>query len=75
MQFTIKVNSALENSIAPELAKDSGGIELVDIEGKNIYISLKGTCHGCANSKSTLKGFVEKKLKELVDPEITVIEA
>lgn len=75
VQFAIKVNSVLEGTIAPELAKDNGGIELVDIEGKNIYINLKGTCSGCPNATATLKSFVEKRLKELVDSEITIFEA
>lgn len=73
VQFAIKVNKILEENIAPELSKDKGGIELLDIEGKNIYIKLQGTCSSCPNSTATLKGFVEKKLKELVDPEISVI--
>lgn len=75
VQFALKVNKVLEETIAPELAKDKGGIELVDIEGKNIYINLKGTCKGCPNSTATLKSFVEKRLKELVDPDITIFEA
>ncbi len=75
IQFAIKINSALEEKIAPELAKDSGGIELVDIKGKNIYVKLKGTCKGCPNSKATLTSFVEKKLKELIDNDINVFEA
>lgn len=75
IQFAIKVNNVLENKIAPELAKDNGGIELVDIKDKNIYISLKGTCSGCQNANATIKNFIEQKLKELVDVEISVFEA
>lgn len=74
-QFVLKVNSTIEGVIAPELAKDNGGIELVDTDGKNVYISLKGTCSGCPNSSATIKSFIEKRLRELVDPEITVFEA
>ena len=74
VQFTLKVNSIIESEIAPQLALDNGGIELIDIKDKNIYIRLKGTCSGCPNSTATLKSFVEKKLKELVDSEINVIE-
>ena len=74
VQFALKVNSILEKEIAPQLALDNGGLELVDIEGKNIYIKLKGTCESCPNAKSTVKNFIEKKLKELIDDEINVIE-
>ncbi len=75
VQFALKVNNILEKEIAPALAHDNGGIELIDIEGKNIYIKLRGTCSSCPNSTATLKSFVEKKLKELVDVDINIIEA
>ena len=75
IQFAIKVNKVIEEDIAPELLKDNGGIELVDIKDKNIYVKLKGTCSSCANATATLRGFVEKKLKDTVDSEITVLEA
>ena len=75
VQFAIKVNSILENTIAPELAKDGGGIELIDINGKDIYVKLKGACSKCLSATVTLKNFVEKRLKELIDQEITLFEA
>lgn len=74
IQFAIKVNKIIEENIAPELLKDNGGIELLDIKDKDIYVKLKGTCSSCPNSTATLKSFVEKKLKELVDLDINVIE-
>ncbi|MBQ8475931.1 NifU family protein, partial [bacterium] len=60
--------------IAPELRKDFGDIELVNVEGNNVIVKLKGHCSTCGNAKLTLKNFVETKLKELVDEELTVIE-
>ncbi len=75
VQFAIKVNTVIETKILPELVKDNGGIELVDIKGKDVYVRLKGTCSSCPNSTATLKSFVEKKLKELIDNEITIFEA
>ena len=74
VQFILKVNNVLETEIAHELGKDSGGIELVDIKGKDVYVKLTGTCSGCKNALNTLRNFVEKKLRELVDEEINVIE-
>ena len=75
VQFMLKVNGIIENEIAPELSKDNGGIELVDIKDKTVYIKLKGMCKGCPSSGATIKNFIELKLKELVDKDITVIEA
>ena len=64
----------MENVIAPELQRDFGDIELINVEGNNVYVKLKGHCSHCANAKLTLKNFVEIKLKELVDDEIVVFE-
>ena len=38
-----------------------GDIELVNVEGNNVYVQLKGHCSTCANAKMTLKNFVETK--------------
>ena len=72
VQKIIKINNVIENVISPELQKDFGDIELVNVEGNNVYVKLKGHCSTCANAKMTLKNFVETKLKELVDDELVV---
>ncbi len=74
VQKVIKINNIIEEIIAPELRKDFGDIELVDVVGNNVIVKLKGHCSTCANAKLTLKNFVETKLKELVHEEITVSE-
>ena len=73
-QWILKVNNVIETQISPELQKDGGDIELVDIKNKNIYVKLKGRCSGCKNSTMTLKNFAEKTLQELLRTDITVIE-
>jgi len=74
VQKIIKINEIIENIIAPELRKDFGDIELINVVNNNVYVKLKGHCSTCQNAKLTLKNFVETKLKELVDEEITVCE-
>ncbi|MBQ4645777.1 MAG: Fe-S cluster assembly protein NifU [Candidatus Gastranaerophilales bacterium] len=74
VQKIIKINSIIETVISPELQKDFGDIELINVEGNNVYVRLKGHCSQCANAKMTLKNFVEVKLKELVDDDIVVFE-
>ena len=74
VQFILKINKVLETNVAGELGKDSGGIELVNVENKNVYVKLTGTCSSCKNATMTLKNFVEAQLREHVDPEINVIE-
>ena len=73
-QKILKINSVIENQISPELQKDGGDIELIDIEDNKVYVKLRGRCSGCKNSHMTLKIFVEQTLRETVSSKIDVIE-
>ncbi len=73
-QWILKVNNIIETQISPELQKDGGDIELIDIKNKSIYVKLRGKCSGCKNSIMTLKNFVEKTLQNSLGSDITVIE-
>jgi len=73
-QWILKINNIIESQISPELVKDGGDIELVDIKDKNIYVKLKGMCSGCKNSTITIKAFVETTLKHALGEDINVIE-
>lgn len=72
-QKILKINKIIETQIAPELQKDGGDIELVDIDGNKVYVKLHGRCSQCRNSILTLKAFVEQTLKDSIDNEIEVI--
>lgn len=71
MQLVMKT---LEEEIRPSLQKDGGDIDLVDIHGSTVTVALRGMCTNCPSSQLTLKEFVEKTLREHVEPEITVVE-
>ena len=71
-QKVLQINKVLEQQISPQLQKDGGDIELIDIEGDKVKVKLIGVCSGCKNASMTLKGFVESILKEKVDKKIEV---
>ncbi len=73
-QLVIKINNIIETHIAPELRKDGGDIELIDVEDTNVIVKLKGCCSKCKNSVLTLKNFVEATLKDALGYDITVID-
>lgn len=73
-QWILKVNNVIETQISPELQKDGGDIELVDIKNKNIYVKLKGRCSGCKNSTMTLKNFAETVLQNSLGTDVSLIE-
>ena len=68
------IEETLEREVKPGLQKDGGSIELVDVDGNTVYVQLRGTCATCKISQVTLKNHVEKKLRELVTPELVVEE-
>ena len=67
------VEDIIKTKIAPMLAQDGGAIELLKIKDGKVFVQLKGACIGCAASGSTLKFIVEKNLRELIHPEIQII--
>lgn len=73
-QRILKINAVIENQISPELRKDGGDITLVDIDGNNVLVKLRGKCSGCKNSHLTLKSFVESTLRDAIDKDIVVVE-
>ena len=68
------VEKTIEDVIRPRLLDDGGDIELVDVDGKKVYVSLRGSCAGCVASNVTLKNLVQEKLREFVESDIEVIE-
>lgn len=50
-----------------------GAIRLLGTHEGKVYIELTGACHGCSMSLMTTKMVVQKKLRELIHPELIVI--
>lgn len=69
-----KIEEVLDREIRPALKKDGGDIELVDVDGDFVIVSLRGSCSSCAKSQTTLKEYVEKKLREQVLDTLVVEE-
>jgi NifU-like protein len=73
-KFAKEVERVLDKYVRPQLAKDGGDLELVDIKDTVIYCRLQGACASCAGSARTLKLMVEQALKEQVDQRVRVVE-
>jgi len=64
-----KVEEVL-NIIRPQLIKDGGDVELVDVdEDGTVKVKLTGACAGCPMSTMTLKMGIERILKQEI-PEV-----
>lgn len=67
-----RVTHVLDTEINPAIASHGGVINLVDIQGTEIFIEMAGGCQGCAMSRMTLRQGVERMVSQSV-PEVTAI--
>ena len=74
LQKIKRIEETINNEIRPSLLTDGGDIELIDVEGDTVKVSLKGACSTCQASQITLTDFVESKLKEFVTDGLKVVE-
>ena len=59
-----KIKEAI-GQIRPFLQRDGGDIEFVELTEDNIVkVRLQGHCAGCPGAQMTIKGVVERLLKE-----------
>ncbi|BDQ32600.1 Fe-S cluster assembly protein NifU [Pseudodesulfovibrio portus] len=68
------IESVIDDDIRPALQADGGDIRLMDIDKTSVTVQFMGMCSGCPSSKATLNNLVQGKLREKVDPAITVTE-
>ncbi len=74
LQKIKKIEEVLEREVRPGLKKDGGDVELIDVDGDFVTVSLRGACKSCKNSQTTIKEYIEKKLRELVLDSLVVEE-
>lgn len=58
--------------VRPMLVADGGDVELYDLEGDVVKVSLKGACGTCESSTATLKNAIEARLRERILPNLIV---
>ena len=71
-QKILKISKVIEQQISPELQKDGGDIEFIDLDGNKVKVKLTGMCSGCKNANMTIKTFVESILRDKVHSELEV---
>ena len=64
LQRIRRIENAIE-AIRPNLQRDHGDIELVDIDGKNVYVNMTGACSGCQMASTTLDGVQQRIVEDL----------
>lgn len=66
------IKKVVDEHIRPSLEMDGGGIKIVGLDEKVLSVQLHGACACCPHARETLKGGVERVLKDLVDQDIVV---
>lgn len=73
-ELRARVEYALKEEIAPALALDGTGIEVLDVSDGVAQVRLTGVCAGCPATIMTVITSLEDELRKRV-PEVEVIEA
>ena len=68
-----KVKETLDR-IRPALQADGGDVELVEVTDGTVKVKLTGACGSCPMATMTLKGGIERLLKQEV-PEVKEVVA
>ncbi len=64
LQRIKRIETVLE-SIRPALQRDHGDVELVDVDGKTVYVNMTGACSGCSQAAVTLGGIQQRLMEDL----------
>ncbi len=60
--------------LRPRIARDGGGIELIAVRGRDVYVKMSGACVGCQLASMTLGG-VQQRLMAALKQIVRVLPA
>lgn len=52
-------------AIRPNLQRDHGDVELVEVDGRDVYVNMTGACAGCQLATTTLAGIQQRIVEDL----------
>ena len=64
LQRIKRIETVLE-SVRPALQRDHGDVELVDVDGKIVYVNMTGACSGCSQAAVTVGGIQQRLMEDL----------
>lgn len=53
------------DSIRPTLQADKGDVELLEVDGNNVYLKMTGACAGCQSAAVTVGGIQQRLIEDL----------
>ena len=70
-ELAAKITQRLEE-LRCHLQADGGDLEIVEIKEKTVFLKLRGACGCCPHATMTIKGGLERILRDEIDPEIVI---
>ena len=70
-----RINELLDDRVRPALAGDGGGLEVVGLEGKTLFIRYQGACGSCPSSTAGTMMAIQNLLQTEIDDELVVTMA
>lgn len=67
-----KINQIVDTEIRPFLQRDGGDLQVLKLEGNELFISYQGACGGCPHAKMGTLMMIEEVLKERYSQDVKV---
>lgn len=67
-----KINALLDDRVRPALAGDGGGLQVMGLDGKTLFIRYQGACGSCPSSTTGTLMAIQNLLQAEVDEELVV---
>jgi Fe-S cluster biogenesis protein NfuA len=67
-----RINALLDDRVRPALAGDGGGLEVLGLDGKTLFIRYQGACGSCPSSTTGTMMAIQNLLQSEIDEELVV---
>lgn len=67
------IEEVLQQEIRPYIEMDGGGVEILSLEGSQVFISYQGACETCFSAAGATLSFIQKVLRAKLDKDLVVI--
>ena len=67
-----KINALLDDRVRPALAGDGGGLQVIGLDGKTLFIRYEGACGSCPSSTAGTLMAIQNLLQSEVDEDLVV---
>lgn len=64
LQRIRRIETVLQ-SLRPQLVRDGGDVELVEVDGNKVYVNMTGACSNCQMASMTIGGIQQRLMEDL----------